>query len=233
MGGTFRAADLLPQTELVRYQARCLAFVDVHLNITARLQAVNTEYRLLPPAESRLTSPRLTHVHLERPPLPLGSDLDRLSTRPEVSCQLTWPSTGTQRGRESFSGNDSPHGKRVLRKRLPTPFPLRPTDRGRRRVFVGDVADGADVKCGRLHLRSRRDQSAAGGVRFDQRRLVADVSRRFRSSRSYRAKRKADAKGKRRQAAALQNDSRPLAAFTRRRQPQAYCAVTRINRRPS
>ncbi len=29
---------------------------------------------------------------------------------------------GTQRGRESFSGNDSPHGKRVTRKRLPTPF---------------------------------------------------------------------------------------------------------------
>ena len=29
---------------------------------------------------------------------------------------------GTQRGRESFSANDPPHGKRVTRKRLPTPF---------------------------------------------------------------------------------------------------------------
>ncbi len=29
---------------------------------------------------------------------------------------------GTQRGRESFSANDLPHGKRVTRKRLPTPF---------------------------------------------------------------------------------------------------------------
>ncbi len=28
----------------------------------------------------------------------------------------------TQRGRESFSANDLPHGKRVTRKRLPTPF---------------------------------------------------------------------------------------------------------------
>ncbi len=28
----------------------------------------------------------------------------------------------TQRGRESFSANDLPYGKRVTRKRLPTPF---------------------------------------------------------------------------------------------------------------
>jgi hypothetical protein len=28
---------------------------------------------------------------------------------------------GTQRGRESFSVNDQPHGKRLTRKRLPTP----------------------------------------------------------------------------------------------------------------
>jgi large subunit ribosomal protein L19 len=31
---------------------------------------------------------------------------------------------GTQRGRESFSGNDQPHGKRLARKRLPTPSAL-------------------------------------------------------------------------------------------------------------
>ena len=29
--------------------------------------------------------------------------------------------SGTQRGRESFSANDLPHGKRLTRKRLPTP----------------------------------------------------------------------------------------------------------------
>ncbi len=29
---------------------------------------------------------------------------------------------GPQRGRESFSGNDLPHEKRVTQKRLPTPF---------------------------------------------------------------------------------------------------------------
>jgi hypothetical protein len=41
--------------------------------------------------------------------------------RPRPARHARRPPQGKPRGRESFSGNDLPHGKRLTRKRLPTP----------------------------------------------------------------------------------------------------------------
>jgi hypothetical protein len=41
--------------------------------------------------------------------------------RQNNNCRIWFAGTQQQRGRESFSGNDAPHGRRFLRKRLPTP----------------------------------------------------------------------------------------------------------------
>jgi hypothetical protein len=46
--------------------------------------------------------------------------------RQNKNCRI-WVA-GTRRGRESFSGNDEPHGKRFLRKRLPPPSAKRDTN---------------------------------------------------------------------------------------------------------
>jgi hypothetical protein len=58
----------------------------------------------------------------------LGSRLYQpLSTRPGVLVNHGWVARVRPRGRESFSDNDQPHGKRLTRKRLPTPLPPIPT----------------------------------------------------------------------------------------------------------
>jgi hypothetical protein len=48
--------------------------------------------------------------------------------RQNNNCPIGFGDTQRERGRESFSGNDEPHGRRFLRKRLPTPSAKRDTN---------------------------------------------------------------------------------------------------------
>jgi hypothetical protein len=90
----------------------------------------------------------------------LGSDLSNLAKLPahcrfaeqvrqvigakdrqNNNCRIWFAGTQRQRGRESFSGNDKPHGRRFFRKRLPTPSVKLDTS-----LFAGPNAGGTGLR---------------------------------------------------------------------------------------
>ncbi len=78
--------------------------------------------------------------------------------------------SGPQRGRESFSGNDSPHGKRVLRKRLPTPFARFHQEISGRVLTIANSG-----RCSRAGSVLARQRSLAGDVHRNADRRGVDV----------------------------------------------------------
>jgi hypothetical protein len=96
------------------YQLACVSFCPLIIRIALKL-----EKGMLPLTAA---SPALT---LADAGAQWPADGPRPKDRQNNKCWIWFD--GTQRGRESFSGNDQPHGERHTRKRLPTPSATTPS----------------------------------------------------------------------------------------------------------